>query len=334
MWCSEAAFRLATSSLLAHRLCVARQVIGLKRLAPYRDDGGAARPNYGKLRELRAGGGGGASKDPAEPSGKLHRLPGRHPGRRTALVVTPPHHPERDAVDGLAHDTSKPAAPDTVAVGLSHDTAHVPVDQAQTVKAPQAGTSRPRKRHRKATAGAYGGGDPQSHLGPGQETESGAAAVRAAAPAGREAETSLAAAGPVAGNPKRKAKGEAPGVSTPAGNHAAMQGHADASQDVGGPPASSHSAAAKSTANLPRDLPTPSRHADVLQRRLQTYQQPAALSRGEGGASGKGTKRSKGRDKALPRAASPTRTVQAAQSKAQKRNARRARIRQEKVATP
>ena len=29
------------------------QVVGMKRLAPYRDDGGATRPNYGKLRELQ-----------------------------------------------------------------------------------------------------------------------------------------------------------------------------------------------------------------------------------------------------------------------------------------
>lgn len=29
------------------------QVVGMKRLAPYREDGGATRPNYGKLRELQ-----------------------------------------------------------------------------------------------------------------------------------------------------------------------------------------------------------------------------------------------------------------------------------------
>ena len=29
------------------------QVVGMKRLAPYRDDGGVTRPNYGKLRELQ-----------------------------------------------------------------------------------------------------------------------------------------------------------------------------------------------------------------------------------------------------------------------------------------
>ena len=31
------------------------QVVGMKRLAPYREDGGATRPNYGKLRELQVG---------------------------------------------------------------------------------------------------------------------------------------------------------------------------------------------------------------------------------------------------------------------------------------
>jgi protein KRI1 len=29
------------------------QVVGMKRLAPYREDGGLTRPNYGKLRELQ-----------------------------------------------------------------------------------------------------------------------------------------------------------------------------------------------------------------------------------------------------------------------------------------
>jgi len=48
------------------------QVVGMKKLAPYREDGGVARPNFGKLRELKK----------QQPVQKAARPPANGPKRR------------------------------------------------------------------------------------------------------------------------------------------------------------------------------------------------------------------------------------------------------------
>ena len=64
----RAEYGLSTADILKLQDKELNQVIGLKRIAPYRPDEGLVRPNYGKLHELKAGAKGAKSSKRREPA--------------------------------------------------------------------------------------------------------------------------------------------------------------------------------------------------------------------------------------------------------------------------
>ena len=64
----RAEYGLSTADILKLQDKELNQVIGLKRIAPYRPDEGLVRPNYGKLHELKAGAKGAKGSKRREPA--------------------------------------------------------------------------------------------------------------------------------------------------------------------------------------------------------------------------------------------------------------------------
>lgn len=296
------------------------QVVGLKRLAPYRDDGGLGRPNYGKLHELRASQG---AKKPATKQSKAARVLGNSLFRQQEDAgSTDPAHQDLEYAEphlGAADHEDAGAAygqaeQDEYANMDNHELPQIrhSEGQQQAAQVLQTGVKKKRKR----TAGAYGK--------QGGSSSAAEPAVTAHVHANGTAH-STAAAGirtneqrPTNQRRKRR-EGSSPA-------HAEMPSAEVSTQSgVPGHGKKAEAGAAQAHAQSAADA--------AWQHRLSTYQQPA-LQRGAAAPAPASKHPHKGSSKAgkasdVSMQASAG-NAEAALSKAQKRNARRARLRFEK----
>lgn len=302
------------------------QVVGLKRLAPYRDDAGLSRPNFGKLRELRA-----------LHSSKLARSSAK--GNKASKVKQPrmPLAPEEPLAEQAAEQLAAQQPPSADAdAAAANESYPAEVDAAEHEAHAKQGGQRPsrlregdgvvqnglrKRRRKKGTAGAFGR---STAVGPTDEAtehmpEQGQRNNEGGSPEQSSLHTMPIAKPHVAqgksvpgkdGTRKRRKTSSLPAAAVHDSNQ-----HAAAEE-----PVQSQEAA----------------DAQALERRRKTYEQPFLVKQ-PGQSDQSRHKRHKQREAdQSPLSGSPVSQQEAdgtsGLSKAQKRNARRARIRQEKQA--